>query len=401
MKYGNNILSLIVIATIITITVKLFNIFTSLLISGSLLILYFIKEKKKQEKYNQIIKERQIHIENLKKSGLKNLNLQQKIYTKNIATNINIFQGDKIMVSFLVGKLIFYSIDIMHYQFIELLCIDELNYNIHNSIELEYGNNLVLVYGNFGIKIFDIKIKNLKGKEGNKYIIKQKLNMNKFNNEIIKVIELDKNTLVSISIDYLLIWYKIKDEYILSKKFLDYNKYENLLILSNLLKLDSNNIVLLKLANSNMTKSTIDFIEIINHEPNEIKLLNIDISNSELGNNNLLLINQKEKIFLVGCMKGLAVISGKYMELIQFISTGEKIKYIELFFNKYIFFNYKEQNKENEYIFYQIEFNYDFEKSEKIILKNNSIKEDLRTIKYFKDGLVIIGDREGYLQLWH
>lgn len=223
MKYGNNILSLIVIATIITITVKLFNIFTSLLISGSLLILYFIKEKKKQEKYNQIIKERQIHIENLKKSGLKNLNFQKKIYTKNIATNINIFQGDKIMVSFLVGKLIFYSIDIMHYQFIELLCIDELNYNIHNSIELEYGNNLVLVYGNFGIKIFDIKIKNLKGKEGNKYIIKQKLNMNKFNNEIIKVIELDKNTLVSISIDYLLIWYKIKDEYILSKKFLDYN----------------------------------------------------------------------------------------------------------------------------------------------------------------------------------
>ena len=401
MKYGNNILSLIVIATIITITVKLFNIFTSLLISGSLLILYFIKEKKKQEKYNQIIKERQIHIENLKKSGLKNLNFQKKIYTKNIATNINIFQGDKIMVSFLVGKLIFYSIDIMHYQFIELLCIDELNYNIHNSIELEYGNNLVLVYGNFGIKIFDIKIKNLKGKEGNKYIIKQKLNMNKFNNEIIKVIELDKNNLVSISIDYLLIWYKIKDEYILSKKFLDYNKYENLLILSNLLKLDNNNIVLLKLANSNMTKSTIDFIEIINHEPNEIKLLNIDISNSELGNNNLLLINQKEKIFLVGCMKGLAVISGKYMELIQFISTGEKIKYIELFFNKYIFFNYKEQNKENEYIFYQIEFNYDFEKSEKIILKNNSIKEDLRTIKHFKDGLVIIGDREGYLQLWH
>ena len=401
MKYGNNILSLIVIATIITITVKLFNIFTSLLILGSLLILYFIKEKKKQEKYNQIIKERQIHIENLKKSGLKNLNLQKKIYTKNIATNINIFQRDKIMVSFLVGKLIFYSIDIMHYQFIELLCIDELNYNIHNSIELEYGNNLVLVYGNFGIKIFDIKIKNLKGKEGNKYIIKQKLNMNKFNNEIIKVIELDKNTLVSISIDYLLIWYKIKDEYILSKKFLDYNKYENLLILSNLLKLDNNNIVLLKLANSNMTKSTIDFIEIINHEPNEIKLLNIDISNSELGNNNLLLINQKEKIFLVGCMKGLAVISGKYMELIQFISTGEKIKYIELFFNKYIFFNYKEQNKENEYIFYQIEFNYDFEKSEKIILKNNSIKEDLRTIKYFKGGLVIIGDREGYLQLWH
>ena len=287
------------------------------------------------------------------------------------------------------------------YKFIELLCIDKILYNVYNSIQLEYENNIILVYGNPGIIIFDIQIINVKGKKGNKYKIKQKLNFATFNNKIIKVIELDKNTLISLSFDYLLIWYIINDEYIISKKYLDYNKYENLLLLSNLLKLDANNIVLLKQANSNMTKSTVDFIEIINNAPNEIKLLNVDISLYVNGSNNLLLINQKEKIFLVGCIKGISVLSGKYMEIIQFISTGENINYLELFLNRFIIFNSKIQNNDKEYIFYQIEFKNDFENGEKIILKNNSIKKGLNAFKYFKDGIIIISNKEGYLQLWH
>ena len=399
MKSENFLLSLIFITSIIIIIFKLFNSFISLLISSSFLVLIFLHRFINQKTIlEEKLKERNKHIEDLKKSGIKELNLQRRIYTRNVATSINIFQGDKIMVSFWGGKFIIYSIDIINYYFIELLHINEFWYN--NSLQLKYDNNLILINSNLGVQIFEIKITNLKGLRGNKYILKQKFNLEQFHNDIIKVIELDKNTLVGISIDYLLIWYKINDEYILSEKYLDFNKYENLLILINLLKLDKNNIVLLKQANSNMTKSTVDFIEITNNEPKEIKLLNVDISHFEPGSNNLLLINEKEKIFLVGCMKGIAVISGKYMELVQFISTGEQIKCLELFFNKIIFFNCELENVK-EYILYQIEFNNDFENEEKITLKNSLIKKHLYTIKYFKDGIVIIDDHEGYLQLWH
>ena len=399
MKSDNFLLSLIFITSIIIIIFKLFNSFISLLISSLFLILIFLRRFiNRKNILKEKLKERNKHIEDLKKSGIKKLNLQRRIYTRNIATSINIFQGDKIMVSFLGGKFIIYSIDVINYYFIELLHINEFFYN--NSLQLQYDNNLILIHSNLGVQIFEIKITNLKGLRGNKYILKQKFNLDQFHNDIIKVIELDKNTLVGISIDYLLIWYKINDEYILSEKYLDFNKYENLLFLINLLKLDNNNIVLLKQANSNMTRSTVDFIEITNNEPKEIKLLNVDISHSEPGSNNLLLINEKEKIFLVGCMKGIAVISGKYMELVQFISTGEQIKCLEIFFNKIIFFNYELENVK-EYILYQIEFNNDFENEEKITLKNSLIKKPLNTIKYFKDGIVIIGAHERYLQLWH
>ena len=402
MIFEDFVLNFIFIISTIFIFSKFFNSFIGLLISSSLTILLILRILSKQKHLlKEKAKELNKHLENLKKSGLKNLNIREKLNIKNVATNINIFQGDKIILSFLDGKIIIYFIDIIHYKFIELLCIDKILYNVYNSIQLEYENNLILVYGNPGIIILDIQIINVKGKKGNKYKIKQKLNFATFNNKIIKVIELDKNTLISISFDYLLIWYKINDEYIISKKYLDYNKYENLLLLSNLLKLDVNNIVLLKQANSNMTKSTVDFIEITNNAPNEIKLLNVDISLYVNGSNNLLLINRKEKIFLVGCKKGISVISGKYMEIIQFISTGENINYLELFLNRFIIFNSKIQNNDKEYIFYQIEFKNDFENGEKIILKNNSIKKGLNAFKYFKDGIIIISNKEGYLQLWH
>ena len=369
-----------------------------------------LKEKKrlleleqKKEEYDKLLKERNIHIDDLKKSGIKNLDLKEKINTINVATNINIFQKDKLMVTFFGGKLIFYSIDIIKYEFIELLCIKEFSYNTYNAFELEGNNNFVCVYGYPGIKILEIKIDNIKGKEGNKYNLIQELKFTGFNKEIIKVIELNKNNLVSISTDYLLIWNKKDNKYIISDKIMNFTKYENLLILSNILKLDTNYIVLLKQSNSNMTKSTIDFIEITEGELETKKLVNLDISPLDTGNNNLLLYDQNDKTFLVGCLNGLALMSGKHMELIHFIALEQRIKNIDIFFDKFIILYGKFENtNEKEYIFFQI-INSDktFENIEKIIKKSNMIGEDINTLKYFKDGLIIIGDHEGNLQLWN
>ena len=366
-----------------------------------------LEEKKKKEELERIIKERNVHIEELKQSGIKRLNLQQRINTTNVATNINIFQKDKIMVTFFGGKLIFYSIDLIKYEFIELLYTKEFSYNAYNAFEMEQNNNLVLVYGYPGIKILEIDISNNKGKEGNKYKLIQELNCGEYNKEIIKVLELNKNTLASISTDYLLIWEKTdvnKYEYKISNKILNFAKYENLLILSNMLKLEDNYIVLLKQTNSNMTKSSVDFVEITDKDINEKKLVNIDVSPLDTGNNNLIMFNQNEQIFLLGCLNGLAIMSGKYMELIQFIEINQRIKNIDIFFDKFVFLygKFENTNQEKEYIFYQFQTNEKkIENVEKINKNNKLIGEDINTMKYFKDGLVIIGDHEGLLQLWH
>ena len=366
-----------------------------------------LEEKKKKEELERIIKERNYHIEELKQSGIKKINLQQRIITTNVATNINIFQKDKIMVTFFGGKLIFYSIDLIKYEFIELLYTKEFSYNAYNAFEMEQNNNLVLVYGYPGIKILEIEISNNKGKEGNKYKLIQELNCGEYNKEIIKVLELNKHTLASISTDYLLIWEKTdvnKYEYKISNKILNFAKYENLLILSNMLKLEDNYIVLLKQANSNMTKSSVDFIEITDKDINEKKLVDIDVSPLDTGNNNLIMFNQNEQIFLLGCLNGLAIMSGKYMELIQFIEINQRIKNIDIFFDKFVFLygKFENTNQEKEYIFYQFQINEKkIENVEKINKNNKLIGEDINTMKYFKDGLVIIGDHEGLLQLWH
>ena len=366
-----------------------------------------LEDKKKKEELERIIKERNVHIEELKQSGIKKLNLQQRINTTNVATNINIFQKDKIMVTFFGGKLIFYSIDLIKYEFIELLYTKEFSYNTYNAFEMEQINNLVLVYGYPGIKILEIDISNNKGKEGNKYKLIQELNCGEYNKEIIKVLELNKNTLASISTDYLLIWEKTdvnKYEYKISNKILNFSKYENLLVLSNMLKLEDNYIVLLKQANSNMAKSSVDFIEITDKDINEKKLVDIDVSPLDTGNNNLIMFNQNEQIFLLGCLNGLAIMSGKYMELIQFIEINQRIKNIDIFFDKFVFLygKFENTNQEKEYIFYQFQTNVKkIENVEKINKNNKLIGEDINTMKYFKDGLVIIGDHEGLLQLWH
>ena len=103
-------------------------------------------------------------------NGIKKIDLQQRINTINVATNINIFQKDKIMVTFFGGKLIFYSVDLIKYEFVELLYTKEFSYNAYNAFEMEQNNNLVLVYGYPGIKILEIhqKKKTLKRKGINK-----------------------------------------------------------------------------------------------------------------------------------------------------------------------------------------------------------------------------------------
>ena len=367
-----------------------------------------LEEKRKKEELERIIKERNNHIEELKQSGIKKIDLQQRINTTNVATNINIFQKDKIMVTFFGGKLIFYSIDLIKYEFIELLYTKEFSYNAYNAIEMEQNNNLVLVYGYPGIKILEIEITNNKAKEGNKYKLIQELNCGEYNKEIIKVLELNQNTLASISTDYLLIWEKTdapNSEYKISNKIINFAKYENLFILSNMLKLDNNNLVLLKQANSNMTKSSVDFIEITDNEINEKKLVNIDVSPLDTGNNNLIMYDQNEQIFLLGCLNGLAIMSGKYMELIQFIEINQRIKNIDIFLDKFVFFYGKFENmnnEEKEYIFHQFQTREKkIENIETINKKNKLIGEEINTMKYFKDGLIIIGDHEGFLQLWH
>ena len=364
-----------------------------------------LEEKQKQEEYARIFKERKIHIEKLRQSGIKELDYKCGLNEINVATNINLFQKDLIMVTFFGGKLIFYSIDIIEYQYLEVLHIKEFSYNTYNAIEMIENKNMVIVYGYPGIKILEVEINNKKGKEGNKYKVIQRLNCSDYNEEIIKVIELDNQTLVSISTDYLLIWDKINNEYKISNKILNFSKYENLLILSNLLKLDANNIVLLKQANSNMTKSTVDFIEITEIDIKEKKLVNLDISPLDTGNNNLFLYDKNDKIFFVGCLTGLAIMSGKYMELIQFIELGQIIKNIDDFFDKFFIFYGKfggVDKNQKEYTFIQMEkTGKNFEKRETINKKSLCIHEDINTMKYFKDGIFIIGDHGGFLQLWH
>ena len=53
------------------------------------------------------------------------------------------------------------------------------------------------------------EINNLSGKENNTYKVVQFFDCREFNKEIVKVIELANDTLISMSTDYLLFWSKI------------------------------------------------------------------------------------------------------------------------------------------------------------------------------------------------
>ena len=423
---------------------KSFNLGVKFILSGILIIfgflLYFIldkyssenkikrekelkeklkleEERKKKEEYERILKERKEHIEELKKEGLKKINFQNKINTTNITTSINKFQEDKIMITFFGGKLIFYSIDIVKYKFNELLYIKEFSFNTYNAIEMKENKNRICVCGYPCIKILNISITNLLGKENNSYNVIQYLNCSEYSKEITRVIELNNDSLISISTDYLLFWNKNinkNNEYEINKdKIINYSKYENLLIISNILKLDEENIVILKQSNSNLTKSSLNFIKVNDvksgNKTEEIKIIDLEITPLDDNNNNLCIINENKQIFCVGCINGLGIFSGENKELLQFIEFENKIKNIDLYFDNSIilFYNFENKNESGQctYNFIQLmkdinsENNYNYNG---IIKKSNeNIEDEVKTMKSIKDGLIIIGDRKANLHIWH
>lgn len=376
-------------------------------------------EKKKKEEYERLLLERKKHIEELKKDGLKKTNIQEKINTVNIATSINIFQEDKIIVTFFGGKVIIYSIDLVRYSFNDLLYIKEFSFNTYNAIEMSDNKNMICVCGYPGIKLIEVSINNLSGKENNSYKVIQFFDCSEYNKEIIRVIELTNESLISISTDYLLFWNKNgskNNEYEINKdKNISYAKYENLLRITNILKIDEENIVLLKQSNSNLTKSSVNFIEIrdpkSNNQPEEVKIIDLKISPLESNHDNLCMVNNKLKVFAVGCINGMALLSGKNKELLQFIEYDNEVKNIDIYFDNSIIifknFGGKEESGECSYNFEQLiksnnsKDSNDYQSQEVIKKASNKIDDDINTMKYFKDGIIIIGDKKGNLHIWH
>ena len=376
------------------------------------------KERKKKEEYERLLKERKQHIEELKKDGLNKINIQSKLNTTNMATSINTYQGDKLMVTFFGGKLIIYSVDIVQYSFTELLYTKEFSFNTYNAIEMKENKNWICVCGYPCIKIIETCITNLSGKENNSFKVIQYLDCSKYNKEILRVIELTNDSLISISTDYLLIWNKNpeKKEYEINKdKVVNYTKYENLLILSNLLKIDEENIVVLKQSNSNLTKSSINFMEIKDPKSNEIpedtKIIDLKITPLGSNTNNLCVLNEKDKTFCVGCINGVGIIYGINKELIQFVELENEIKNIDTYFDgSIIVFIKYEEKKDSEgcsynFIQFKKEQNSencnDFQYNGIVRKTSDKIDDGIKVMNSYKDGIIIIGDEKANLQLWH
>ena len=376
-----------------------------------------LKKEKEKEEYERKCQERKKHIKELEEEGLTKINIQTKINVTNVAISINNYQEDKILITFFGGKLIIYSIDIINYIFNELLFIKEFSYNAYNSFEMKGNENRICVCGYPGIKIIETSINNLLGKENNSYKVIQFFDCSKYNKEIIKVIEINNESLISISTDYLLFWNRNNNnEYEINKeKITSYEKYENLLKISNILKIDEDHIVLLIQSNSNLKKSSVNFIKINDSKSkeniSEVKILDLKITPLDTSNNNLCIINEKLMTLGIGCINGLGIISGKNMELIKFIEFDFQINNIDMYFNNSVIFfkNYEKENsnenKQNSYNFIQLlkdkENINDYQN--KIIINKSSkmIEDDINIMKCFKDGIIIIGDHKGNLQLWH
>ena len=256
-----------------------------------------LKKEKEKEEYERKCQERKKHIKELEEEGLTKINIQTKINVTNVAISINNYQEDKILITFFGGKLIIYSIDIINYIFNELLFIKEFSYNAYNSFEMKGNENRICVCGYPGIKIIETSINNLLGKENNSYKVIQFFDCSKYNKEIIKVIEINNESLISISTDYLLFWNRNNNnEYEINKeKITSYEKYENLLKISNILKIDEDHIVLLIQSNSNLKKSSVNFIKINDSKSkeniSEVKILDLKITPLDTSNNNLCIIN--------------------------------------------------------------------------------------------------------------
>ena len=367
-------------------------------------------EKEKKNLENQKKLSFQSQIDNLKKYGIEKLNLREIISNDHIVTSINNFQNDKIMVTMFGGRLIIYFIDKLNYTFRKLLEFKEFTSNTYNSIQYSKKSNQIIVCGFPCIKIIDIFINNNESTEGNTYKVVQDLDTSHYSKEITKVIEFNSDILISISVDFLLFWKKNSEKKIFEideNKIINYTKYENLILITNVIKIDEETIVILKQSNSNLTKSTINFISTKNIE--EIKIINLNITPLENYNNNLCLIDKNA--FCVGCIDKLVIFSAKEKEIIQIIEFENPIKNIDIYFegSLILFNNFEEKKEFNEftYNFIQLKKSADNENDfciKKISKKSEGKKEfegDLTFFKSFNDGIIIIGDNKGKLQLWH
>ena len=142
-----------------------------------------------------------------------------------------------------------------------------------------------------------------------------------------------------------------------------------------------------------------------------MKIINLKLTKLDTNNNNLCLIDDNSKVFGVGCINGLAIISGKNKELLQFIEFENEIKNIDVYFDNSIilFMNFENKNDAGEcsYDLEQLVSNnnnancFDYQSKGIIKKTSNKFDEDINCMKYFKDGLIVIGDKNGNLQLWH
>ena len=166
-----------------------------------------------------------------------------------------------------------------------------------------------------------------------------------------------------------------------------------------------------------MTKSSVNFIKIndakSNNETEEVKIIDLKITPLDSNTNNLCMIDENSKTFCVGCVNGLGILSGKNMELLLFVEFENTIKNVDVYFDKsIILFSHFEKNTvnvpgQNIYNFVQLiktnddNKNYDY-KNKKVIKKSSDrLDDDINVMKSVKDGIIVIGDKKGNLQLWH
>lgn len=432
-------LSIIIITIVFTksfsIISKILITFILLVISGGVFIIYPKWEKKNKERQELKKKEKEEnkkkqenqklinnyknHLDELKQKGLEKLSFRNKIHLSNVITSINTLQNDKIMITTYGGFLIIYLIDKLHYSFTELIKINEFTFNTYNTIIMETKKVeeekktmiTIIVCGYPGIKIFELTITN---ENKISYKVIQHLTSQKYSNEIIKVIEINKNLLLSMSIDYLLTWERnTENNFIINKnKIINYSKYENLLLLSNIIKISEDSIVIAKQANSTFTKSSINFMKLKqDRPPEEYKIIDLNVSQINDTINNLCLVG--DDLLYVGCQDGLALISVSNQELVQFISSQNKIRMIDIYFDGSVFTGANkeklEEGKNNSgvYNFIELKRKTKDDPNDYEILnfeKKSEYKEgkhDLAYMKSFNDGIIFISDKNGDLQIWH
>ena len=126
------------------------------------------------------------------------------------------------------------------------------------------------------------------------------------------------------------------------------------------------------------------------------------------------MINENLQICGVGCVNGLGIFSGKNKELLHFVEL-DQINIIDLYFDNSIILISKTKNESesesenpNEEITYKLvqlkkddndENNYQYKNT--IIKSDNLFNNGINAMKCLNNGIIIIGDKNNNLQIWH